>query len=157
MSKLTVFCYVFSLLKSTAPRPEDSSLVNQKRNANSCSSLSSSSPVWSQVHGIRLTSQFLLKDYEIAPWKDASILSERRSSGLYVLHVCLTPRSLKVSAAAGHAVHWPQPYSTWKLWTEIWSLFVILINIDPSCHSVMEWLASVRKKSKSDEHWLCVR
>lgn len=43
MSKLTVFCYVFSFLKSTAPRPEDSSLVNQKGNTDSCSSSHSSS------------------------------------------------------------------------------------------------------------------
>ncbi len=36
MSKLTVFCHVFSFLKSTAPRPEVSSLINLKGNANCC-------------------------------------------------------------------------------------------------------------------------
>ena len=69
----------------------------------------------------------------------------------------LHPASSKYQQLAGHPLHWPQAYSTWKLRTEIWSLLVILVNIDPSCHSVMKWLASIRKKSKSNEHWLCVR
>lgn len=134
----------FPLLKSTAPRPEDSSLVNQKRNANSCSSHSSSSPVRSQARGIRSTLHFLLKDCEITPWKDASSLSERRGFGLYVLHACPTPCFLKVSTAGCSSCSLAP--TIWPMKAMNWNLKCVLINIDPSCHSVMKWLASIREK-----------
>lgn len=93
MSKLTVFCHVFSFLKSTASRPEVSTLVNQNGNTNSCSSHSSSSLLF-EVKPAESVNIFPL---ETVRQRDEKMPAVCLKEEVVVCMSCLVPGFLKVS------------------------------------------------------------
>lgn len=94
MSKLTVLCHVFSFLKSTAPRPEVSSLVNKNGITNSCYSSHSSSVLLFEVKPTESGQLYIFLFETVRQQGDTRSLSERRGRGLYVLPCAWFPQGI---------------------------------------------------------------
>lgn len=136
MSKLTVLCHVFSFLKSTAPRPEVSSLVNQKGNANSCSShpsscvlfevkSCSSKRLWENE--VRRRQQFVWKKswWFVCP---CARFPQGIYSWLFILFLL------------------PSHMARESNGLKSWVLFLIKLSSIHSLVTVMKWLASIGEK-----------